>query len=72
MTIFGVADRVLEATLEVGAVPVGILITPDGTRALVANTRADRVTVFDVGTRERIETFTTGTEPDGMAWRAAP
>lgn len=69
VTVFRTADRTLDATLEVGAVPVGILISPDGSRAFVANTRADRVTVFDVASRQRIEAFTTGTEPDGMAWR---
>lgn len=69
VTVFRTAGRALDATLEVGAVPVGIVISPDGSRAFVANTRADRVTVFDVDSRQRIDAFSTGTEPDGMAWR---
>ena len=52
--------------------PVGILMTPDGRRAFVANTNANQVTVIDVPGRKVLRTFTTGTEPDGMAWASEP
>ncbi|HYM80009.1 MAG TPA: beta-propeller fold lactonase family protein [Candidatus Limnocylindria bacterium] len=55
-------------TVEVGAVPVGIQMSPDGARAFVANTNGDKVTVIDVAKRVVLRTFTTGNEPDGMAW----
>ncbi len=58
------------ATIEVGAVPVGIQMTPDGQRAFVANTNANQVTVIDVPARRILRTFATGNEPDGMAWAA--
>jgi YVTN family beta-propeller protein len=68
VTVFDARRRQLLATIEVGAVPVGILMTPDGKRAFVANTNANQVTVIDVPARKVLRTFTTGTEPDGMAW----
>ena len=41
---------------------------PDGRRAIVANTNSNQLTVIDVPARKVLRTFTTGTEPDGMAW----
>ncbi|MFN2431271.1 MAG: hypothetical protein ABR599_00355 [Gemmatimonadota bacterium] len=49
--------------------PVGILMSPDGSRAFVAATEADRVTVVDVAARRVVGGFRPGNEPDGMAWR---
>jgi YVTN family beta-propeller protein len=49
-------------------VPVGIQMTPDGKRAFVANTNANKVSVIDVPARKVTQTFETGQEPDGMAW----
>ena len=69
--MFDAASRKLLATVDVGAVPVGIVITPDGRRAFVANTNANQVTVIEVASRKILRTFSTGTEPDGMAWAAA-
>jgi YVTN family beta-propeller protein len=34
----------------------------------VANTNANQVTVIDLKSRQVVKTFTTGIEPDGMAW----
>jgi len=68
ITVFDARTRQRLATIEVGAVPVGILMTPDGRRAFVANTNANQVTVIDVPGRKVLRTFATGTEPDGMAW----
>jgi YVTN family beta-propeller protein len=54
--------------VPVGAVPIGIQMSPDGRRAFVANTNDDRITVVDVAARRVVTTFGTGSEPDGMAW----
>lgn len=49
-------------------VPVGILITPDGSRAYIANTQADIVTVLDLKSWKVIDRLTAGTEPDGLGY----
>ncbi len=48
--------------------PVGILITPDGLRAYVANTNADVVTVIDLSTWKIINRLKAGREPDGLGY----
>jgi YVTN family beta-propeller protein len=48
--------------------PVGILISPGGERAYVANTNADIVTVLDLETLTVIGRIATGKEPDGLGW----
>jgi len=68
ITIFDVATRTQTHTITVQEAPIGLLLTPDGRRAFVANTSAHQVTVIDVYTHKVLEHFTTGTEPDGMAW----
>jgi YVTN family beta-propeller protein len=47
--------------------PIGIVITPDGTQAFVANTNADIVTVIDLKTWTISRRLRAGKEPDGMA-----
>ncbi len=49
-------------------VPVGILISPDGKHAYVANTNADIVTVIDLTTLEIVNRLRAGKEPDGLGW----
>jgi YVTN family beta-propeller protein len=66
--VFDVALRKLVDTVEVGAVPVGIQLTPDGKTAYVANTNDDKVSVIDVASKRVIGSFSPGREPDGMAW----
>ncbi|WP_421786284.1 YncE family protein [Hyphobacterium sp.] len=68
VAVFHAESRELLASIEVGAVPIGILISPDGERAFVANTQDDFVTVIDVASRTVIDRIETGDEPDGMAW----
>jgi len=53
-------------------VPIGILIEPDGTRAYVANTNADVVSVLDLTDWTLAGRLTAGAEPDGMAWSPLP
>ncbi|HAQ34316.1 MAG TPA: hypothetical protein DCQ53_02995, partial [Alphaproteobacteria bacterium] len=54
--------------VEVGAIPVGLLMEPNGERVFVANTQDDFVTVIDRESREVTGRIETGDEPDGMAW----
>ncbi len=49
-------------------VPIGVLVSPDGRRAFVANANADLVTVVDLRERRVVGYLPTGREPDGLAW----
>jgi YVTN family beta-propeller protein len=49
-------------------VPIGILISPNGKRAYVANTNADVVTLIDLESWTLTGRLQAGKEPDGMAW----
>lgn len=51
-------------------VPVGVLVSPDGRRAFVANTNADVVSVIDLETLKLVGRLRAGREPDGMAYAA--
>jgi YVTN family beta-propeller protein len=46
----------------------GVLVAPDGVTAFVAKSGDNQVAVVDLKTLEVTTTFTTGQEPDGMAW----
>lgn len=46
--------------------PIGILVTPDGRYAFVANTRANSVTVLDLIRWKVLTHLKTGNTPDGM------
>lgn len=54
--------------IHLGKSVEGILIQPDGMRAFVAVTSENKVAMVDLKTLEVVTTFTTGDEPDGMAW----
>jgi YVTN family beta-propeller protein len=54
-----------------GAVPIGILVTPDGARAYVARAGADDVVVVDLARLEVVGTLVAGREPDGLGWSSA-
>ena len=63
------ADTARKPTgIEVGAVPIGIQMTPDGQRAFIANTNDDQITVLSIPGRKVERAFGPGNEPDGMAW----
>jgi len=49
-------------------VPVGIVISPDGRHAYVANTNADLITVIDLKEWRITRRLKAGREPDGMAY----
>ncbi len=51
-----------------GPIPIGLLISADGSRAYVANTNADIITIIDLKTHEIVGRLVTGKEPDGLGW----
>ncbi len=54
--------------LSLGGGSAGILITPDGSRAYVAVSMADKVAVVDLKTLEITGQIDAGKQPDGLAW----
>jgi YVTN family beta-propeller protein len=54
--------------LNLGGGAAGILISPDGSRAYVAVSTADKIVVIDLKTLEVIGQIDAGKQPDGLAW----
>ena len=54
--------------LKLGGGAAGILMAPDGSRAFVAVSSADKVAVMDLKTLEVVGEIPAGKQPDGMAW----
>ena len=54
--------------LSLGGGAAGILIVPDGSRAFVAVSTADKVAVLDLKTLEVVGQIVAGKQPDGLAW----
>jgi YVTN family beta-propeller protein len=51
-----------------GGGAAGILIAPDGSRAYVAVSSADKIAIIDLKTLEVTGQIDAGKQPDGMAW----
>lgn len=51
-----------------GVLPIGILLTPDETHALVTNSYADVISVLNLSTWKVERLIQTSAEPDGLAW----
>jgi YVTN family beta-propeller protein len=64
----GAGGRLFGDQFGQGPVPVGILVAPDGSRAYVANTNADQVTVLDLQGLRVEGRLTAGREPDGLGY----
>ncbi len=54
------------------SVPIGVVVSGDGTRAFVAHSNADRITVVDLDSWTVTGSLTAGPEPDGMGWSPVP
>jgi YVTN family beta-propeller protein len=54
--------------LNLGGGAAGILIAPDGSRAYVAVSTADKIAVIDLKTLEVVGEISAGKQPDGLAW----
>ena len=68
LVILNASSRKEIKRINLGKSAEGILMQPDGTRAFVAVSGDDKVAVVDLKRLEVTGTFTTGKEPDGMAW----
>lgn len=64
------AGRLFGDTFGDSSVPIGVVVTPDGTRAFVAHANADVITVLDLATWSLAGTLRAGKEPDGMGYSA--
>lgn len=64
------AGRLFGDTFGDSSVPIGIVVTPDGTRAFIAHANADVITVVDLSTWSLAGTLRAGKEPDGMGYSA--
>ncbi len=68
LVVLDVATRKEVKQLNLGGGSAGILIAPDGSRAYVAVSMADKVAVVDLKTLEVIGQIDAGKQPDGLAW----
>jgi YVTN family beta-propeller protein len=80
LAVFSVAERTLVATVQIAdpdaeyqqtllgdsALPIGIVVHPDGRRAFVAVSGANEVAVIDTGTWQVVDRWATGREPDAL------
>lgn len=68
------STRLFGAAFPGAAVPIGVLVSPDGRSVFVACAQADRVFVLDLRSLDWRGAFVTGSEPDGLGWipRGAP
>ena len=68
LVVLDVATRKEVKQLSLGGGSAGILIAPDGSRAYVAVSSADKIAVIDLKTLEVVGQINAGKQPDGMAW----
>jgi YVTN family beta-propeller protein len=68
LAILDAASRKEIKKLNLGGGSAGILIQPDGSRAFIAVSAADKVVVLDLKTLELTGQIATGKQPDGLAW----
>jgi YVTN family beta-propeller protein len=68
LVVIDAATRKEVKQLSLGGGSAGILIAPDGSRAYVAVSSADKVAVVDLKTLEVTGEISAGKQPDGMAW----
>jgi YVTN family beta-propeller protein len=72
LIILDVASRKEIKRVDTGGGGSSLLMHPDGSRAYIGMTGADKIAVLDLGTLEVVSTISPGEGPDGMAWVAAP
>jgi YVTN family beta-propeller protein len=68
LVILDASTRKEVKQLNLGGGAAGILIAPDGSRAYVAVSSADKIAVIDLKTLEVIGQINAGKQPDGLAW----
>jgi len=68
LVVIDAATRKEVKQFSLGGGAAGILIAPDGSRAYVAVSTADKVAVVDLKTLEVTGQISAGKQPDGLAW----
>ena len=68
LLVIDAAARKEVKRMHLGKSVEGVFVSPDGVRAFVAETGENQIAVIDLKRLEVTKTFTTGQEPDGMAW----
>jgi YVTN family beta-propeller protein len=72
VSVIDTATNTVVATIPVGMGPIGIAITPDGTRAYVTNDVSNTVSVIDTAANTVVETIPVGVRPVAVAITPAP
>lgn len=72
VSIIDPASLAVEASVETGAGPHGIVIEPTGQRAWVTNLYDDTVSAIDLTTGKVVATAPVGDKPNGISYSAAP
>lgn len=68
LVVLDVSARKEVKQLSLGGGAAGILMAPDGSRAFVAVSSADKIAVVDLKTLEVTGQINAGKQPDGLAW----
>ena len=66
----GTFNTVIGSPIETGGAPAGIVFTPDGTRAYVANYNLNEVQVINTENRTLITTITVGSAPSTIGFNS--
>ncbi|MFD0009123.1 beta-propeller fold lactonase family protein [Streptomyces sp. NPDC127178] len=67
VSVIDTATNTRIGTIPVGDEPVGVAVSPNGTRVYVTNSGSNNVSVIDTATNTRIGTIPVGDEPVGVA-----
>jgi YVTN family beta-propeller protein len=68
LVVMDTSTRKEAKQLNLGGGAAGILIAPDGSRAYIAVSTADKVAVLDLKTLDVVGQIDAGKQPDGLAW----
>ena len=71
VSVIATATNTVVATIPVGALPLGIAITPEGSRAYVTSFSTLNVSVIDTATNTVVATIPVGGESSGVAIKKA-
>jgi YVTN family beta-propeller protein len=67
VSVIDSSSNTIVATATVGSAPGGVAVTPDGTRAYVANNHSNSVSVIDTSSNTVVATVAVGSAPGGVA-----
>ena len=67
VSVYREIDFSLLATIPVGASPLSVAVSPDGTTAVVGNDAGGSVSIIETGTETVVDTKAVGTNPAGVA-----